>query len=145
VIQCLLLRSSSRQCKLVVYGAVRCAMLLVTQPPDSCCGATGRVHPLERAAAAAQQRGQRSEAFADSYDALLFGVEAEVAAPQPLWRLAYQALRLRRLVGQSYPAFWLALAACGFALWGGNGALVPGCRLAGAAGCGVLLGCAVCG
>ncbi len=42
---------------------------------------TGRVHPLERAAAAAQQRGQRSEDFADSYDALLVGVEAEVAAP----------------------------------------------------------------
>ncbi len=44
---------------------------------------TGRVHPLQRAAAAAQQRGQRSEAFADSYDALLVGVAAEVAALQP--------------------------------------------------------------
>jgi hypothetical protein len=52
---------------------------------------TGRVHPLERAATAAQQRGQRSEAFADSYDALLVGVAAEVAAPQPPWRLAYSS------------------------------------------------------
>jgi hypothetical protein len=103
--------------------------------------ATGRVHPLERAAAAAQQRGQRSEAFADSYDALLIGVEAEVAAPQPSWRLAYQALRLRRLDRVTRHFGWRMLHValrCGAAtvLW---------CRPAGAAGCGVLLGCAVCG
>jgi hypothetical protein len=103
--------------------------------------ATGRVHPLERAAAAAQQRGKRSEAFADSYDALLVGVlEAGVAAPQPSWRLAYQALRLRRLDRVTRHFGWRLLhVALRY------GALVPGCRPAGAAGCGVLLGCAVCG
>jgi hypothetical protein len=48
-----------------------------------CCGCLalllGRVHPLERAAAVAQQRGQRSGAFADSYDAFLVGVAACVS------------------------------------------------------------------
>ncbi len=35
---------------------------------------TGWVHPLERAAAAAAQRGEHTEGFADASDALLFGV-----------------------------------------------------------------------
>ncbi len=55
---------------------------------------TGRVHPLEyleRAAAAAQQRGQRLRhvlhCFAESYDVLLVGMAPEVPAPQPLSRL----------------------------------------------------------
>ncbi len=102
---------------------------------------TGRVHPLERAAAAAQQRGQPSGAFADSFDALLVVVEAEVAAPQPPWRLAYQALRLRRLDRVTKHFGWrlLHVALCCWA------ATVTWCRAAGAAECGVLFSCAVCG
>jgi hypothetical protein len=59
-------------------------------PAAAGAGTTGRFHPLERAAPR-RRSSAPSEAFADSYDALLVGVAAEVAAPQPPWRLAYQA------------------------------------------------------
>ncbi len=69
--------------------------------PAAAAGAvtTGRVHPLERAAATAQQRGQRSEAFADSHDALLACVAAlRLRRPDRVtqhfgWRLLHVALR----------------------------------------------------
>ena len=41
---------------------------------DRCSMVTGRVHPLERAAAAAAQRGLHAEGFADASDALLRGM-----------------------------------------------------------------------
>jgi hypothetical protein len=88
---------------------------------------TGRVYPGEHAAAAVQQCGQRSGAFADSYDALLVGVAAEVAAPQPPWRLAYQALQLHRLDRVTKHFGWRLLHVT-LALWGSNSHLVPGCR-----------------
>ena len=57
---------------------------------------TGRVHPLERAAAAAEQRGQCMTAFADASDTLLLGIAAGPALHPP-WRKAYVSLRLARL------------------------------------------------
>jgi hypothetical protein len=57
---------------------------------------TGRVHPLERAAAAAALRGQPVDAFADASDALMRGV-MYMPLQRPLWREAYASLRLPRL------------------------------------------------
>jgi hypothetical protein len=91
-------RKCSRLCAQARSARRRMVAAAPAVPLDAGAVITGRVHPLERAAAAAQQRGQRSGVFADSYhDALLVGVEAAVAVPPPPWRLAYQALRLRRL------------------------------------------------
>ncbi len=58
---------------------------------------TGRVHPLERAAAAAAQRGQHTECLADVSDALLLGVVLEGPIQHPAWHAAYELLRLPRL------------------------------------------------
>lgn len=96
-------------------------------PLDAGAVITGRVHPLERAAAAAQKRGQHSGVFADSYDALLVGVEAAVAVLPPPWRLAYQALRLRRLDRVTRHFGWCLLHV---ALWCGA-ATVAWCHAAG--------------
>ena len=57
----------------------------------------GRVHPLERAAAAAERRGQRAEGFEDASDALLVGVGLDGGAQRPAWCKAYASLRLPRL------------------------------------------------
>ncbi len=56
------------------------------------------MHPLERAAAAAVQRGQLAvEVFYDAADALLVGVLDGLPAERPAWRKAYELLRLLRL------------------------------------------------
>jgi hypothetical protein len=55
---------------------------------------TGRVHPLQRAAAAAAQRGQHTAGFADASDALLRGVVLEGPIQHPAWHAAYESLTL---------------------------------------------------
>jgi hypothetical protein len=59
---------------------------------------TGRVHPLQRAAAAAAQRGQHTAGFADVSDALLRDVVLEGPIQHPAWHVAYESLTLPRQV-----------------------------------------------
>ena len=70
---------------------------------------TGRVHPLERGAAAAAQRGQHAEGFADASDALLRGVVLEGPIQHPAWHAAYESLTLPRLDRLTRHFGWLLL------------------------------------
>jgi hypothetical protein len=87
--KCVLLRARDRTGRRRLGDAV-------CSPPVS--AVVGRVHPLERAAAAAVQRGQLAiDGFDDAADALLVGVLDGMPAERPAWRKAYELLRLPRL------------------------------------------------
>ncbi len=70
---------------------------------------TGRVHSLQRAEAAAAQRGQHTAGFADASDALLRGVVLEGPIQHPAWRAAYESLTLPRLDRLTRHFGWLLL------------------------------------
>jgi hypothetical protein len=97
---------------------------------------TGRVHPLQRAAPAAAQRGQHAEGFADASDALLRGVVLEGTIQHPAWHAAYESLSLPTLprldiltrhFGWRLLHAWVAAVSCS------SGPLVHGRQHAGAA------------
>ena len=96
---------------------------------------TGRVHPLERAAAAAAQRGQHAEGFADASDALqdLRGVVLEGPIQHPAWHAAYESLTLPRLDRLTRHFGWRLLHAWVAAVSCSSGPLVHGRQHAGAA------------
>ena len=89
--RCVLLRGRDRSARRRAPEAA-----LVTTPVMPAAAVAGRVHPLERAAAATARRGQPMEAFADASDMLLLGV-LDGSVQRPSWHKAYESLGLPRL------------------------------------------------